>query len=310
MRYYIKPINRLDKKMHKIVPVCSYKGTIVLVDDDVDFLKSITEYLSVNGYKCISFYNPTEAIAYLNDSDYHLFEEIYQLSFEDRYEYSTIEINTGNMYEKIFDQDRYKTHTVLIVDYDMPSINGLDFLKKIQDKYIHKIMLTGAVDNDIAVDAFNMGLINNFSKKDFSISKEILKAVDEGNRSFFNSISEHLVNVLSSRKNKASLLGVIEFVVFFGNILKKYNIVEYYLFQSIGGFLLIDEERNMDLLYISESTEDANSAILDSRLVLDARLYRDICIENKEKLESFSIGEIDYHCFYIQNVINNSKLKR
>jgi DNA-binding response OmpR family regulator len=67
-----------------------------LVDDERDILDLFTEYLSSNGFKTISFQNPMKALEYF-----------YQ--------------NPTNCY-------------LVITDYKMPQMSGIDFIKKIREK--------------------------------------------------------------------------------------------------------------------------------------------------------------------------------
>jgi len=69
---------------------------ILLVDDEKDVLNLFSEYLKSNGYNIISFDNPVKALEYFYE-------------------------NTNNC-------------SVVITDYRMPEMSGLEFLKKIREK--------------------------------------------------------------------------------------------------------------------------------------------------------------------------------
>ena len=69
---------------------------ILLVDDEKDILDLFTEYLSSNGFNTISFQNPIKALNYF-----------YQ--------------NQSNC-------------SLVITDYKMPQMSGIDFIKKIRGK--------------------------------------------------------------------------------------------------------------------------------------------------------------------------------
>ena len=82
---------------------------ILLVDDEKDILDLFSEYLTSNGFNTISFDNPDEAIKYF-----------YQ--------------NPNNC-------------SLVITDYKMPQMSGIDLIKKIREKdadYKIKIMLISA----------------------------------------------------------------------------------------------------------------------------------------------------------------------
>ena len=71
---------------------------ILLIDDEKDILDLFTEYLSSNGFNTISFQNPMEALNYF-----------YQ--------------NQSNC-------------SLVITDYKMPQMSGLDLIKKVREKDI------------------------------------------------------------------------------------------------------------------------------------------------------------------------------
>lgn len=61
--------------------------------------------------------------------------------------------------------DRFASPSVLVVDYAMPGMNGLELLEKLNDRSFKTILLTGAADEKVAVEAFNSGLIDRFVLK-------------------------------------------------------------------------------------------------------------------------------------------------
>lgn len=84
---------------------------------------------------------------------------------------------------------------VIISDYQMPFMNGIEFFSKISllDKDAQKIMLTGYASLQIAIDAINQGIINAFLTKPTpasSIRSVILNAIITYNeKQIFKSLS-------------------------------------------------------------------------------------------------------------------------
>ena len=107
---------------------------ILLVDDEKDVLNLFSEYLKSNGYNIISFDNPVKALEYFYK-------------------------NTNNC-------------SVVITDYRMPQMSGLDFLKKIREKDTDckiKLMLISAfMKSDL-----NVNLILNNLKIDKILEKPV-----------------------------------------------------------------------------------------------------------------------------------------
>ena len=91
---------------------------ILLVDDEKDILDLFTEYLSSNGFKTISFQNPKAALNYF-----------YQ--------------NQSNC-------------SIVITDYKMPQMSGIDLIKKIREKdtncKIKTIIISAFIKDNIPYD--------------------------------------------------------------------------------------------------------------------------------------------------------------
>jgi CheY-like chemotaxis protein len=62
-------------------------------------------------------------------------------------------------------QHRYALTQTCVVDFAMPAMTGLEFLKKVPVFPSNRVLLTGKADELIAVSAFNDGLIDRFIPK-------------------------------------------------------------------------------------------------------------------------------------------------
>ena len=100
---------------------------ILLVDDEKDILELFTEYLLSNGFNAISFQNPLDALEYF-----------YQ--------------NQSNC-------------SLVITDYKMPQMTGLDLIHKIRKQ-----------DNDCKIRTI---VISAFIKDNLPYDKSYIKTVDK-----------------------------------------------------------------------------------------------------------------------------------
>lgn len=74
---------------------------------------------------------------------------------------------------------RYDLVQVCSVDYAMPGMNGLMVLDELHDWPGARVLLTGQADEQVAVQAFNSGLIDHYiSKVDPSVVQRLTAAVD------------------------------------------------------------------------------------------------------------------------------------
>ena len=117
---------------------------ILLVDDEKDILDLFSEYLSFNGFNTISFQNPIEALNYF-----------YQ--------------NFTNCY-------------LVIADYKMPQMSGIDFIKKIREKdtdcKIKTIVISAYIKDNIPYDKSYVMTVDKILEKPVYLDR-LKKVVQE-----------------------------------------------------------------------------------------------------------------------------------
>ncbi|SAL06986.1 response regulator receiver domain-containing protein [Caballeronia calidae] len=143
-----------------------FPTTVVFVDDSARFLANLALQLD-------------EKLAFrLFDSPKHALEAINQQSglhtraqffarheAEDPGAHELIKMSVESIGQQIHDTQRFARISTVVVDYDMPGMNGLEFCRNIQNPNIKKIVLTGVADEQVAVKSFNEGLIDCFLQK-------------------------------------------------------------------------------------------------------------------------------------------------
>ena len=118
-----------------------------MVDDEKDILDLFSEYLSSNGYNVISFNNPIYALEYF-----------YQ--------------NISNCF-------------LVITDYKMPQMSGIDFIKKIRtkentDHQIKTIIISAFIKDSLPYDKSYVKLVDRILEKPVyldRLKKEIQKLI-------------------------------------------------------------------------------------------------------------------------------------
>jgi CheY-like chemotaxis protein len=74
--------------------------------------------------------------------------------------------------------ERYGLGRVCVVDFSMPEMDGLQVLSRLDDWPGARVLLTGQADEQVAVDAFNRKLIDQFiPKQTADISRHLVDAV-------------------------------------------------------------------------------------------------------------------------------------
>ncbi len=217
-----------------------FDTNIVLIDDNDSFLNTLNYRLSEKF--SVTIYNePQVALDYFIsasniDECFNTTNFIIEPDNEEEdsslfgVDFSKI-MNLNNTF------DKNKLTSVLIIDYSMPIMNGVDFCERIKHLPVTKILLTGHADFKIAVDAFNRGIIDRFLVKDTpGMLDEIVLSIKELQRQYFSTHSSILQNFLP-----ASCLEVIrssEFVCHFDQLIEEYSIIEYCLIDNEGAYLL------------------------------------------------------------------------
>src|SRR5262245_48232523 len=139
-----------------------YPTTVVIVDDDTDFLSSLKLVLAPH-CRSLLFTSPEQAKDFLVQ-DYQNYLDSNPIH-NDYEVFAEVHANTHlpSIHKTIFNPNRFKQTLVAIIDYDMPTISGLALARQIRACTPTKIiMLTGEADQNTAIDAFNRHEIDQF----------------------------------------------------------------------------------------------------------------------------------------------------
>jgi CheY-like chemotaxis protein len=94
---------------------------------------------------------------------------------------------------KRFDQERAMDISVLVVDYAMPNMNGIELCSKINNPAIKKILLTGHATPGDAVAAFNDNTIHYYiSKSDENMIERLSDAINRLQHAYFQDLSSSI----------------------------------------------------------------------------------------------------------------------
>ena len=239
------------------IPCCYFPTKVIIIDDNADFTKNLS-FAFGKAFHSQSFISPNDALAYLKtQSEFTKTLFTKHISLAEHYIPSTIsvDVNIASLCEERYSQHiRFDRPVVLIVDYAMPEMNGLKLCNELSGLPYEKIVLTGEADNDFAVEAFNLGEIERFVKKgEADYITKIKQYVQELNIHYFSQLSQSVFTLLS--KNGNDILHSIAFIQKFNEIVEQYNIVEFYLAEDTGSYILMDEQGSVVELIV-RSVED------------------------------------------------------
>jgi hypothetical protein len=128
----------------------------------------------------------------------------------------------------------------------MPEMYGIDFLKEIQHLPIKKILITGEKDYKIAVDAFNIGLVDAYVRKDdLDFLNNLQRSVFELEWQYFSELCNFTTNIPSLNYLRNS-----NFVNSFLRYIDENKVTEFYLTDIDGNFLMRDENYRQTYLLV------------------------------------------------------------
>lgn len=265
------------------IPTCYFPSTVMFVDDSRDFLLNFTLQLDEN-------------FAYrLYDSAFAALQIVHKGQQEDDFnqrcltEYVdangcpqtnyTVNVDLAAIHGEVYNPKRFGEISVVVVDYAMPGMNGLEFCRRMENSPIKRILLTGRADERTAVEAFNDGIIDLYiQKQNPNITQLINESIAAMQFRYFQNMSDIVVKMLSV--NSPNCLQDPAFYEAFNRIREENKIVEYYLSENSGSFLMLDA--------------DANRSYLVVKTEQDLKLHYEMALDNKAPrpvLDALSTGD-------------------
>lgn len=239
--------------------LCYYPTAVAFIDDSQSFLSAIELAMSTK-FTCITFSDPIRALNHsnnLNKVNWNAYtnNDYSYASDSEQFIKNTLNLSVN----KITDSGRYDEISVVVVDYDMPEMNGIEFCKKLKNPNIKKILLTGQAGSDDAIKAFNNNIINYYIKKsDDDLFENLSRAIQELQNRYFLDISSYIK--IRAIDNKKSLFNDAKLSEYFSAIVRDYDIVEYYFLTNPPRYKL--KARNgKTSLFLVYSRYDLNEQI-------------------------------------------------
>ncbi len=153
--------------MKKMIPICFYPTRKIVLDDDNIFSESIL--LKMNNKVFSAYTSPDNLLNYLLKEYHPIFSQSDLFETNEKSSelamYHNFQIPTKKLCS-IVASPLVNDISVILVDYHMPSMTGIDFLNQTINYPFKKILITGEQDYSIGIDALNAGLIDAYIRKD------------------------------------------------------------------------------------------------------------------------------------------------
>ncbi|SHM51009.1 Response regulator receiver domain-containing protein [Duganella sacchari] len=232
------------------LPVYAHPTMTVLVDDSDSFLSSLSFQLDpMLANK--TFHDTTEALHWLRNSapdasvPLHVNFDMQNLPADQ----CNVALDLERIYRISEQRQRFAVPSVLVVDYSMPQMNGLEFCAAVAHLPCKKILFTGAADEKIAVAAFNRGLIDRYIKKSEDHALDILELeIAALQDRYFDSQSDTLREMVALHDFRFLCDPALTAVV--REIKRTMGFVEHYIFPTPTGILFLDQQGKATLMMI------------------------------------------------------------
>jgi CheY-like chemotaxis protein len=227
------------------IPISFFPTSVLLIDDNPRFLKNISLELNEDCAYML-FDDPEKALRHLStlEETRSLFNKYGSVNGDhngvvnDQY---SVNIELASIHKEIYNPERFKEVSVVVVDYAMPTMNGIQFCEQLSNSKsrIKKIMMTAEADHHIAVEAFNNGSIDKFIlKSDLHLKQTLNNSIIELQKKFFYGLTESLSHSLE--KEPGYCLEDPKIAEVFEQLYQKHHVVEHHLIDAAGSFLLLN----------------------------------------------------------------------
>jgi CheY-like chemotaxis protein len=232
--------------LKQAIPSFSFPTTVFMIDDNVEFLKSIAIGLPSEAATYNFYSDPKKALELINEkyTSNRFARGLVNLIDEEEFEHRTLDVNVRDLYRIMYNKSRFQQISTVVVDYNMPGMDGIEFCKSIKNPHIQKILLTSIVDERKAVEVLNEGLIHTFIRKQSPNVMQLLsQALSQAQQRYFLDLSQIIQQVVSFSPEESALADPA-FIELFHRIAKNFGAVEYYLTEFLGSFVFLDADGN------------------------------------------------------------------
>ena len=240
-----------------------FPTTVVFIDDDESFLANLS--LSMPGDLAFRAYTqPLKALNHIQEvaADRPLHQRCFGPPSGTRDPASAeIELDLAPIAEAPYAEQRFSEISVVVIDYDMPGVNGLEVCSQLNHIPIKKVLLTGQASASVAIDAFNQGLIDYFIPKSApDIAGRLQLIIQRLQLDYFHKVSGPITRALGP--TACAFLSDPHFVTHFEQLARQHAWVEHYLSSAPAGLLCLDAKAQTTLMMVANREQLGHHANL------------------------------------------------
>lgn len=251
-------------------------GSLVFLDDDRDYLEMLGEVMPQDWHLRL-FLRPVACIDLLQqDTQSRETDAWRQQEIVNRWREGASLIPQVLQYWREDGTARFALTQVAVVDYAMPAMSGLEVLRELTHWPGSRILLTGRADEQLAISAFNRGLIHQFIPKQAPGIRLRLTTAIEGLRHHPDARHQQIWRATLSPAQHA-LLGDMLVCDALENLMARHGWIEHVVIGDPFGMLALDALGGVSWLQLEpaenlhELAEMAFSQGWDASTVQDIR---------------------------------------
>jgi CheY-like chemotaxis protein len=281
----------------------SHPTTVVFVDDNDLFLHALDLRMPADmAYLC--FHNPRHALERVN-------KEIALKPIPERcfsapskslhWNDSIIRFDLGLIEQEINNLERFRRTSVVIADFAMPAMDGLSLLTSIKDPSVKTVLMSGAGDEKLALEAFNDGVIDRYIPKNRETTLDmVVDYAQDLQREYFLDQQRAIQESLSL--NPPELLDDPIVFKHFAALRKQHRFVEHYLVGDPPGFVFVTAKGALHQLIVLSDAEVAEQVEYAARHdapaeIVDALSSRSHIGFFYERVENYGDEPYPWHDF-------------
>lgn len=250
-------------------------GGVVFLDDDRDYLEMLAEVMPPDWYVRL-FISPAACIALLEQERQRSESDLWaQREIINYWREGASLIPRILRYWREDGTTRLGLIRVCVVDYAMPAMSGLRVLDEVSSWPGQRILLTGRADEQLAISAFNRGLIEQFIPKQTPDIGRRLSSVIQSQRRLANERYQQIWRATLSREQHM-LLSEPAIAQALEQLALKQDWIEHVVIGAPFGVLALDRQGDASWLQLEPSANLPELADMAESQGADAATVQEI----------------------------------
>lgn len=235
-----------------------YTTAVLLVDDDEGYLDALGSLLSADRkvYACSSHQEALEVLEHSKTVSRNFIRRSTDQSTAPHEH--LLAIDTSRVTSLAHEPRRHDEIALVIADYSMPEGDGLTLCRALLNYPCRRILLTGAADERLAVEAFNERLIHQFLRKADRLADVLPRMVAVQQHAYFRELTRPLAEGLQQRLGAFEHDPAVAEAVL--ALFAEADVAEYYLCTEPGGYLVRTARGQWRFLLV-QSNEERESTL-------------------------------------------------